>query len=161
VFLKLTHNNRFSIKFLSCVITGGVPDGILANVYVWKDFSSDKYMNFLRTPGNLLLSMNTDWFQPYSKTIYSVGVIYLVILENIIIVGIIPGPKEPKLTMNSFIGPLVNELNSAFKGWHIPTNHPVLKSVLVRLCIGCVTCDIPLLGSYVVSLGMQLSLAWL
>jgi len=44
---------------------------------VWKDFSSDKYINFLRTPGNLLLSMNTDWFQPYSKTIYSVGVIYL------------------------------------------------------------------------------------
>ena len=56
-----------------------VPDGVLADVYdgsVWKDFNSDKYSNFLRTPGNLLLSMNTDWFQPYSKTIYSVGVIY-------------------------------------------------------------------------------------
>jgi len=64
-------------------------------------------------------------------------------MENIIIVGIIPGPKKPKLTMNLFIGPLVNELNNAFKGWHIPTNHPVLKSVLIRLCIGCVTCDIP------------------
>jgi len=45
-----------------------VPDGVLADVYdgsAWKDFSSDKYMNFLRTPGNLLLSMNTDWFKDH------------------------------------------------------------------------------------------------
>ena len=132
-----------------------VPDGVLADVYdgsVWKDFNSDKYRNFLKAPGNLL-SINTDWFQPFSKTVYSVGVIYLVVLnlprnvrykmENVIIVGIIPGTKEPKLTMNSFIGPLVKELNSAYKGWCIPTNHPILKTVIVRLCIGCVTCDIP------------------
>ena len=30
-------------------------------------------------------------------------------MENIILCGIIPGPKEPKLTMNSFISPLVKE----------------------------------------------------
>lgn len=84
---------------------------------VWKDFSSDKYDNFLKVPGNMLLSLNTDLFQPFERTNYSVGVLYLVILnlprdqrykmENIIIMGVIPGPKEPKLTMNSFIGPPV------------------------------------------------------
>lgn len=133
-----------------------VPDGVLADIYdgsVWKDFNSNKYNNYLKTPGNLLLGCNVDWFQPFVRTVYSVGVLYLVVLnlprnvrykvENVIIVGIIPGPKEPKLTMNSFIGPLVNELNSACKGWCIPTKHPVLKSVVVRLCIGCITCDIP------------------
>ena len=133
-----------------------VLNGILADVYdgtVWQDFNSDKYNNYLKLPGNLLLSLNTDWFQPFERTKYSVGVLYLVILnlprdqrykmENIIIVGVIPGPKEPKLTMNSFIGPLVQELNSAYNGWKIPTNHPVLKHVTVRLCVGCVSSDIP------------------
>ena len=64
-------------------------------------------------------------------------------MENIIIVGVIPGPKEPKFTMNSFIGSLVQELNSAYKGWKIPTNHPMLKHVTVRLCVGWISSDIP------------------
>ena len=96
-----------------------MPAGILADVYdgeVWKDFNSEKYSNFLSRPGNLLLSLNVDWFQPFHRTKYSVGVMYLVRLnlprderykiENIILSGIIPGPKEPKLTMNPFIAPL-------------------------------------------------------
>ena len=51
---------------------------------------------------------------------YSVGVIYLCLnnlprtlrykRENIIIVGIIPGPSEPKLIMDSYIMPLVQDL---------------------------------------------------
>ena len=133
-----------------------VPVDILADVYdgaIWRDFNSDKFSNFLKFPGNLLLSLNTDWFQPFTRTKYSVGVLYLVVLnlprnmrykiENIILCGIIPGPKEPKLTMNSFVAPLVKELNDAYKGWMIPTKHPFLKSVYVRLCIGSVVCDIP------------------
>lgn len=136
--------------------TDEVPAGILADVYdgeVWKDFNSEKYSNFLSRPGNLLLSLNVDWFQPFRRTKYSVGVMYLVILnlprderykiENIILSGIIPGPKEPKLTMNPFIAPLVQELNDAFKGWVIATNHPILKTVCIRLCVGIVVCDIP------------------
>lgn len=130
-----------------------IPDDILADVYdgaTWKNFNSE---NFLKHPGNLLLSLNVDWFQPYQRTRYSVGVLYLVILnlprdqrykiENVIISGIIPGPKEPKLTMNSFIAPLVQELDDAFKGWVIPTNHSVLKTVCIRLCIGCIVSDVP------------------
>jgi len=138
------------------VINGEIIDNILGDVYdgaVWKDFNSSKYENFLMTPGNLLLALNTDWFQPFEKTRYSVGVLCLVVLnlprdqrykmENIIIVGLIPGPKEPKLTMNSYIGPLVQDLQSAYRGWQIPTNHPILKTVTVKLCIGCIVCDIP------------------
>lgn len=50
--------------------------------------------------------MNIDWFRPYKTTTYSVGEIYLVIVnlpreehflpENVIICGVIPGPCEPK-----------------------------------------------------------------
>ena len=51
--------------------------------------------------------MNVDWFELFERGVYSVGVIYLTILnlprhehyrpENIILVGIIiPEPTEPK-----------------------------------------------------------------
>ncbi len=64
--------------------------------------------------------LNVDWFQPFSHTIYSVGVIYLTVMnlphhirtkrENIILVGIIPGPAEPKHDINTFLKPLIEEL---------------------------------------------------
>jgi len=99
------------------------------------------------TPGNLLIAFNIN------PTRYSVGGLYLVMLnlprnqrykmENIIIVGIIPGPKEPKLTMNLYIGPLVQDLQSAYRGWQFPTNHPILKTVTDKLWIGSIVSDIP------------------
>lgn len=95
-----------------------IPSDLLADVYdgdVWKNFNTEEYGTFLRFPGNLLLSLNVDWFQPFTHTQYSVGAMYLVVLnlpreeryrlENIILVGVIPGPKEPKLTINSYIAP--------------------------------------------------------
>ena len=85
-----------------------VADGsFMTDVYdgkLWKEWKP-----FLDVPGNLLLMLNVDWFKPFKHTVYSVGVIYLVIQnlpravrfkpENIIIVGTIPGPHEPKLTV--------------------------------------------------------------
>lgn len=67
--------------------------------------------------------LNCDWFQPFDLSTYSVGVLYLVILnlprairfkpENILIADVIPGPKEPSLSeINSYLRPLVKELNS-------------------------------------------------
>ena len=54
------------------------------------------------------------------------GIIYLVIenlpqserfkVENMIVVGCIPGPKEPKGNINSFLNPLVNELLELWTG---------------------------------------------
>ena len=61
--------------------------------------------------------INVDWFQPYKHTQYSVGVVYLTVLNlprhlrnksnNIILVGILPGPNEPSLNINSFLQPLL------------------------------------------------------
>lgn len=59
---------------------------------------------FLAATGNLLFMLNIDWFQPFERTQYSIGVIYLVIQnlsrsarfkpENIIIVSTIPSLKR-------------------------------------------------------------------
>ena len=71
------------------------------------------------TPGNLGFMLNVDWLQPYEHSQYSVGVLYTSILnlplseqyklENIIVVGCIPGPSEPH-SMNSYLKPMVDEL---------------------------------------------------
>ena len=135
---------------------GKVPDNTFADIYdgkIWKEFESERYNHYLQFPGNLLLSLNVDWFQPFSRTRYSVGTIYLVVLnlpreerykmENVILVGIIPGPKEPKLTLNSYLAPLVLELDEAYNGWNIPVKHTQFKAVSVCACLGCVTCDVP------------------
>ena len=62
---------------------------------------------------NLGLMLNVDRFQPYEHTQYSVGVVYLAIMNlprserflthNIIICSIISGPSEPKHNINSFL----------------------------------------------------------
>lgn len=134
-----------------------IPENTLADVFdgkVWSDFNSDKYDNFLQSSGNLVLSLNFDFFQPFTHTQYSIGALYLVVLnlpreerykiENTILVGIIPGPKEASLTINSYLGPLVLELQDAYKGLIITTLvDSVEMTVCIRAVIGCVTCDIP------------------
>lgn len=93
--------------------------------------------------------MNVDWFQPYERSTYSLGAIYLTIQnlprnirhksENI---GIIPGPHEPSRTVNSYLTPLVLELQEAWTaGFRVPTPHDM--SVSVKLVLSCVACDIP------------------
>lgn len=85
---------------------------------MWKEMMS--LLSPDRSPTNIVsLLVNVDWFQPYKHVAYSVGVIYAVVIslprsirykdENVT-VGIIPGPKEPKRHINSYLGPLVSEL---------------------------------------------------
>jgi len=99
-----------------------VPPGFLCDVYegaVWKELLAEGY---LQSSYNLCLTINVDWFQPFVHTRklhykrfcllyilflteYSVDAIYLVIQnlphairfkkDNVILVGLIPGPKEP------------------------------------------------------------------
>lgn len=95
--------------------------------------------------------MNVDWFQPYKHTQYSVGAIYLTILnlprqeryklENIILVGIIPGPKEPPLTIDTYLKPLINEFQEYKSGLSVVT--PQKLSITIRLALACISCDIP------------------
>ena len=85
-------------------------DDICKDVYdgrVWKDFQVYEGTEFLQAPNNLALMMNMDFFRPYKHVQYSVGAIYLTVLnlprsmrykqENVILSGLIPGPREPEL----------------------------------------------------------------
>ncbi len=95
--------------------------------------------------------MNVDWFNPFKHTQHSEGAIYLSIMnlprkerflqENIILVGVIPGPKEPSLLMNSILKPLVEELKKLWTGVVLKDINN--RSILVRAALLCSSCDIP------------------
>ena len=93
---------------------------------IWKEFQTYNNTPFLSLAYNFCFILNVDWFQPYRHTQYSLGAIYLSVLnlprserylqENTILIGIIPGPHEPKKHMNSFLEPLVKELKFLWNG---------------------------------------------
>ena len=59
--------------------------------------------------------------------------------ENIILAGIIPGPHEPHLNINSYINPLVDELLELWIGIEMDTT---AGRKLVRCAVICASCDI-------------------
>lgn len=90
-------------------------DNNLKDVYdgrVRKRFLNCNGKPFLEETHSFAAPINVDWFQPYKHLTYSVGVIYLswfnlprvlqYKLKNISLVGIIPGPREPELTLNAY-----------------------------------------------------------
>lgn len=125
-----------------------VPQDTLADIYdgkVWQEFQNINGVPFLSLPYNYAFSINVDWFQPFKRMQHSTGVIYLAVQnlprserfkrENIIIVGIIPGPHEPSKTINSYLRPLVDELNPLWVGIVMQT--PQNISVVVRAALMC------------------------
>ena len=96
--------------------------------------------------------LNIDWFKPFKHTEYSLGAIYLTIMnlprtvrfrqEHFILVGLIPGPSEPKRDINAFLTPLVEELQRLLVGVDMFI-HTLSKNVLVRCSLLCIACDVP------------------
>ena len=80
---------------------------------------------------------------------FVLGVIYAVIInlsrnityseENVMIIGI-PGPKEPKKHINSFLGPLVSELLEFYSGIWLTTS---AGRQFVRCVLVCQSSNIP------------------
>ena len=107
--------------------------------------------------------LNIDWFQPFKHRTYSIGVMYFVVMnlprhlrfnrENVVLAGLIPGPSEPKGSINSYLTPRVSELLSLWSGvtFTLPNN----STRVIR----CVACDLPagrkisVFFSYVANLG--------
>ena len=109
-----------------------VPSDVLRDVYdgrVWNKFQNVCGVPFLAAAYSYALILNIDWFQPYVHTVASVGVVYLAFMnlprylrykrQNIILLGIIPGPNEPSHDINSFLKPLVSELERFWDGVHL------------------------------------------
>ena len=98
-----------------------IPPGYYGDVFdgqIWNEFGASSNTSFLSSPYCYMLTINVDWFQPFVHTEYSLGAIYLTIQnlprelrykeENVLLVGLLPGPSEP------YLSPLVAELNEAW-----------------------------------------------
>ena len=129
------------------------PDDLLVrDIYdgnIWREF-----LDVLTMSTMIGLMLNVDWFQPFEHTCYSVGVLYLTIINlpsrlrykrcNILIIGIIPGPSERAHDINFYLQPLVNELLVFWKGLLMKVRHgPSIMSENVRCVLLCCTCDTP------------------
>ena len=118
---------------------------------LWKDLFVINGMPFLSVPNNLCLALNVDWFNPYEETNYSVGAIYLVVLnlprnerykeENTILVGMIPGLSEPKDHISTFLSPLVQDMQTLFDG--VTFHSAAIGLFTIRATLACITCDLP------------------
>ena len=131
-----------------------VSSGVLTDIYdggLWNDFRNFQERPFLNFPHNLAFLLNVDWFQPFDHVQYSVGVLYLTILnlprsqryllENVIVVGCIPGPSEPH-NLNPYLEPLVEDLLTLWDGVVFkPESYPF--PVVIRACLLGVACDLP------------------
>lgn len=112
-----------------------------------------EFIPFVHHPYHLLLTLNVDWFQAFDKKgPYSVGAMYMTInnlprhlrfkKENVILVGVMPGPREPeKEQINHYLRPLVQELHDLYQdGITMDFGN---DKVLIRAALFNVACDIP------------------
>ena len=73
------------------------------------------------------------------------GIIYLAIenlprserfkVENIVLVGCIPGPREPKHDINSFLSPMVDELIELWNGIQLKTSSSLFGYTSLRCAL--------------------------
>ena len=108
---------------------------------------------YLAYPSNFCLSLNIDWSNPFKEAPYSAGGIYLTVqnlprtecykMENIILVGIMPGPQEPKKNINFFLKPLVDVLIQLYHGIKLENSNSIFKVTTIRAILSCIICDMP------------------
>lgn len=111
-----------------------------------------KASHFSLSQQNLGLILNFDFFQPFEHLSYSLGAIYMSVLnlprecrfkqENTILVGLIPGPHEPSHDINTFLKPLVDDLLKFWCGVQMriaSTN----STKMIKCALMCVSCDLP------------------
>ena len=140
-----------------------VIDNVLSDIYdgqIWQNLKESNEQgsnNFFRpdkADTHLGLMINLDWFQPYEGTIYSTGVIYAIICnlpqdvrfkpENMLILGILPGPNEVKLhRVNHYLSPIITELESLWKGVNLNRTNECPNGKDIRAALIIASCDIP------------------
>ena len=102
-----------------------VPAGHLGDVYdgsIWREFARVNGRPFFeaKDQANYGMSIFVDWFQPWSRVQYSVGVLFGCLLnlpreerhkkENIFLIGIFPGGTEKNLSLNPLLEPFKDEM---------------------------------------------------
>ena len=153
VWLKKFYSNE-SFKHLLSIQKGYTPElEVISDVWdgrVWQSFGVDNSdCCYFKDLYNVALILNVDWFKPFKRSDYKVGGIYMNILNLprtdrykrkwTMLIGLIPGPNEPKENINAFLKPLIDDLIELWNGVPLDSSTgTVIKGALV-----VVSCDIP------------------
>ena len=117
---------------------------------MWQSFGvNNSDCTFFKDLHNIALIINVDWFKPFKRSEYKIGRIYMNVLNLprtdrykrkwTMLIGLIPGPSEPKQSINSFLKPLVDDLIELWNGVPLDSDTGrVIKGALIA-----VSCDIP------------------
>jgi len=145
-----------------------VNDRVLCDVYdgeIWKNFSNSgiivddesdeqRFFNKEHADDHLGIMINVDWFQPFERTIHSSGAIYGAICnlprelrfkpENMLILGLMPGPNEPSLhQINHYLAPIVDQFQTFWEGVGLDRTSEHLSGRLIKCAVIACCCDIP------------------
>lgn len=122
---------------------------------LWSEFEDKNGQVFTTQSRSLMFTLNVDWFQPSKGVTYSVGAFYLTInnlprhlrykRENVILVCLTPGPKEPStIQLNNYLQVMVDQLNSLYyNDFQICTAQSPNRPVTIRAALILIACDIP------------------
>ena len=134
---------------------------VLEDGEVWKDFMINPLhpsVPFLIDSNNIGLLLNVDWFKPFKRSEYVVSAIMMTFLnlprevrfrkEWTMVLGVIPGPTEPKGNINTFLKPIVDDLLLLWNGMPIGPNGNIVKAALPG-----VSADMPALRKSVTVFG--------
>ncbi|CAG8568750.1 29327_t:CDS:2, partial [Racocetra persica] len=106
-----------------------------------------------KTDVRIGLALNLDWYTPYSRVKRSCAPIYITVLnfprhiryrsENLILTGIIPGPREPDTTqLQNYLQPIINELKQLWSGQLFKTTlYPIGR--MFHCALIQIACNIP------------------
>lgn len=128
---------------------------------IWKEFRGADGKQFTATSGNLIFAMFVDGINPFgnkqSGRHVSITFIVLICLtppfhmrykpENIFLVGIVPGPREPSLEqINWVLKPIVTQLQSLWQpGILLSQTHKHKNGRLIKAALLPFLADIPAL----------------
>ena len=119
---------------------------------IWKEFlTDDNGTELLSDKYNFGLLMKIDWFHPFKHNQYKVAGIFMSVLDLprsermkqrwTMLVGVIPGPHEPEIHINSYLRPIVDDLLELYNG--IPMENCDGTNQLVRALLLGVAADMP------------------
>ena len=134
----------------------GIPDGYLADIFdgkIWKEWQHASGQPYLALPRNFAFMLNVDWFQPSKHSVYSVGALYMELMnlprserfkpENVIWLESFLDPMSPSLYINSYLQPLVAELNKLWTDGIVVKAYDSVELQIFRGALLCVGCDVP------------------
>ena len=155
-WLKHMFNDTTFCQLIASKDTSDSTANEMKDVYdgqIWKEFLMDPLQPtspLLCDNNNIGLLLNVDWFKPFKHSEYKVSAIMMTVLNLprserfkskwTMVLGVIPGPTEPKGNINTFLKPIVDDLIDLWNGVPLHPSGKVIRAALLG-----VSCDMPAL----------------